>query len=86
MPDINDFLGIAIVGGLLSVGFELIKKWLPDSPEYKKLAVLALSVLFGTGYWALRGTPYYETVIGVLAASSTVYALLLKEDRPLIGG
>ena len=82
MTDINDFLGIAIVGGVLSVIFEIIKKKLPNSPEFKRLAILVLSVAIGTGYWVLRGTQYYQTVIGILAAASTVYALFLKEEKP----
>ncbi len=84
MGDINDFLAISIVGGMLSIAFELIKKWLPDSSDYKKLAILTLSVGVGTGYWALRQTPYLETVIGVLAAASTVYAFLLKKEDEFI--
>lgn len=83
MGDINDFLGIGIVGGVLSIAFELIKKRLPNSPEAKRLAILGLSLVVGTAYWALMQTQWHQTVLGVLAAASTVYALFLKKDPDL---
>lgn len=80
--EINDFLGIGIVGGALSVLFELIKEKLPASTSYRRLAILVLSLAVGTAYWAVRQTQYYQTVLGVLAAASAVYALFLKKETP----
>lgn len=79
MDEINNFIGISVVGGLLSFAFEMIKTKLPVSPEYKRGAILLLSVALGTGYWALFNSVWYQTVIGVLASASTFYALFLKQ-------
>lgn len=78
--EINDFLLIGVVGSALSVLFELIKGKMPASTPYRRLAILILSLAVGTAYWAVRGTQYFQTVLGVLAAASTVYALYLKNE------
>jgi len=74
-----DFVGIAIVGTGLSLIIQIIKNhWGIESNKTKLLTIL-LSILVGGFYFALRGTVLYETIIGILAASSTVYALILRK-------
>lgn len=76
---INDFLGIAIVGATLSAVFQLAKKYFGDNKYLLKLYVIVASILVGAGYVWLRGTDMWETVLGILAAASTVYALFFKK-------
>lgn len=75
---IENFLGIGIVGAALSGIIQFIKvKWETSGLKVKLLTIL-LSVLVGWLYVALQGTPIWATILGVLAAASTVYAFFLK--------
>jgi len=76
---INDFLAISVVGAGLSFLVDWMKvKYGTEGTKTKSL-VLALSILVGAFYIALRATPYLETVLTVLGASSVVYAFFLKK-------
>lgn len=76
--EISAFLGIGIVGALLSLVVEYIKAKSVDELNLRTL-VIALSLVVGSMYWVVAGTVYYETVIGVLASASTVYALFFNK-------
>ena len=78
MIDINDFLGIAIVGAALSAIVEFIKNKYGTASWVTKLLTVVLAILVGTGYYFLQGTGLLTTILGVLAAASTVYAYFLK--------
>jgi len=78
MP-INDFLGISIVGIALSFVIQYLKTKFGTASNGTKVLTILLSVLVGAGYWFLRDTDIWRTILGVLAAASTVYALLIKE-------
>lgn len=76
--NITDFLSIGIVGATLS----LIVSWLKaqlgvDGWKTKALTIL-LSVLVGGAYVLLRDTVLWQTIIMILGAASTVYAIFLK--------
>ena len=43
-----------------------------------KLMTILLAVFVGIVYYFLSQTIWWQTILGVLAAASTVYALLLK--------
>jgi len=75
---IEDFLGIAVVGGLLSVIMEWISEKFGVQAVAAKILVVILSLVVGSVYVFLKDTPWWSTVVGVLMASSTVYALLIK--------
>lgn len=75
---INDFLGITIVGSALSVVIEFIKATFGTQGNKTKLLTILLAIIVGGAYVLLAGTPIWTTILGVLAAASTVYALLLK--------
>jgi hypothetical protein len=79
MNDITDFVGIAIVGTALSLVQQWInKKWELNSALNRAL-ILVLSLVVGIVYFVLRATTWWTTIIGVLAAASTVYAIFLKK-------
>lgn len=76
--EINDFLGIAIVGAALSLAIEWItNKWGTTSSASKAISIV-LSVVVGGAYWFLAGTAIWQSILGVLAAASTVYALFFS--------
>mgnify|MGYP003481014980 CR=1 FL=1 len=76
--EIGAFLGIGIVGAALSLVVEYIKAKSVDQLNLRTL-VIALSLVVGSVYWVVAGTVYYETVLGVLASASTVYALFFNK-------
>lgn len=76
--EIGDFLGIAVVGALLSVFVQVIKTKFGTSGNSTKLLTIALALVIGGAYVWLRSTPYFETAILVLTTSSAVYALVMK--------
>ncbi len=73
--DIGNFLGIGIVGAGLSIFMEWVKnKYGPTSGATKAL-VLTLSLVLGIVYVSLSTTAIFPTVLTILGAASTVYAL-----------
>lgn len=75
---LNVFLQLAIVGSVLSFFMEAIKaKFGPSSLSTKGLTI-GLSIVLGAGVYFTFGTPVWTAAVGILAAASTVYALLLK--------
>jgi hypothetical protein len=74
-----DFLGISIVGVALSFLIEVIKSHYGTESSATKGITLTLAIVFGTGYYFLQVTPFFPTVIGVLAVASTFYAFFLKK-------
>lgn len=82
--EINDFLAIGIVGAALSLVIEYItNKYNTNATGGKTVAIL-LSIVVGGAYWFLSGTAIWQSILGVLAAASTVYAIVFsgsKKDR-----
>ncbi len=75
---IQTFLEISIVGTALSFVIEIIKmKFGPSSVTTKGITIL-LAFAVGAGIYLLSGTAIWLSVIGVLAAASTVYAFIFK--------
>lgn len=79
--DITNFLGIAIVGIFVSVIINLIKNFFKTGSLANKAITLAFCIVFAAGYWFLSKASYWETVVGILAAASTFYAFVLKNDN-----
>lgn len=76
--EVNDFIGIAIVGAALSVVIQGIKnRFGTESGETKALTIF-LALIVGAAYVAIRSTSYFETVILVLSSASAVYAFLMR--------
>ncbi len=79
--EINNFLEIAIVGAALSLLIEWItNKWGSSSAQAKGIAIVA-SIVVGGLYWFLSGTAVWQSILGVLAAASTVYALFFSGKK-----
>ena len=76
--NINDFLSIAIIGAVLSIVIQFIKNKFGMNANMIKLMTILLAVFVGIVYYFLSQTIWWQTILGVLAAASTVYALLLK--------
>ena len=78
--DITDFIGIAVVGSALSLLIGYIKnKFGTDSASTKAL-VIVLAIVVGGLYFFLRATNWWQTILGILAASQAFYAFFLKES------
>lgn len=79
--DINELLGIGIVGAALSFVIEGIQmKFGIGSGKTKALSIV-LSVVVGGGYYLVRETSWWLPMVGVLASASTVYALFFSGNK-----
>ena len=78
-PQLVDFMGILVVGTLLSLLVQYLKKKFGTDTMGTKLMTIGLSIAIGAGYYFLRDTALLQTLIGVLTAASAVYALILKK-------
>lgn len=79
--EIDAFLSIALVGAALSLLIEWVtNKWGTGSAASRAIAI-GLSVVVGGLYWFLSGTAIWQSVLGVLAAASTVYAMFFSGSK-----
>jgi len=69
---------IAIVGAFASLFMEWVKVGIKSSLG-KKFAIVGVSILLGGVYAFTAGKPIFNAILGVLTASSTIYAFLLKK-------
>lgn len=77
--EINDFLAITIVGAALSLLIEWITVRFNTNAAGGKAVAIVASIIVGGFYWAFAGTAIWQSILGVLAAASTVYALLINK-------
>lgn len=75
----DNFLSIAIIGVILSFIIEGINRYLEVNSLGAKIITVVASLVIGGLYFAFSQTQIWESVLGVLASASTVYALLLKK-------
>ncbi len=71
----QDFLGIGIVGVLLSFVIDWMKKKFGTESTTTKGLTIALSIIVGFVYVYFRTTVWWSTILSVLGVASTVYAL-----------
>lgn len=76
--NITDFLAIGIVGVALSLLIEVIQAKFGTGKNTTKILTLALAVAVGSVYYFVRETSYWQTIVGVLTAASTVYAFFFS--------
>jgi len=76
--ELQDFIGIAIVGSGLSLLVQYLKQKLGTTSWVTKFMLVGLSLLVGGLYVWVRATNWYGSVLGVLGAASTFYAFFLK--------
>ena len=75
---VESFLSIGIVGAALSYGVQWLQdKYGVDGNETRIISI-AGSIVFGAAVWFLQGTAVWASILGVLAAASTVYAMYFK--------
>lgn len=74
-----DFSAIAFLGVVATLVIEYMKKKWGEGTFYSRTMVVVLSLLVGTAYYAIRDTVWYQTVLGVLAASSLVYGFFIAK-------
>jgi hypothetical protein len=78
--DIQEFLGIAVVGALLSLALEYITGHV-KSKNASKAITLVLSLVVAGGYVWVRSTPYFETMVTVLGVASIVYGFVFNKEK-----
>lgn len=76
--DINEFLGIAVVGALLSLVIEVVTIKI-SNPTITKLVTIVLSLVVAGAYVWVRSTQYFQTVLVVLGTASIVYGFFLNK-------
>jgi len=76
--NLNDFLGIAIIGVVLSLFMQAIKDSTRLSVTGKKLVTVILALVLGTLYFFASQTAWWQSFLGILGVASTFYALFLK--------
>jgi hypothetical protein len=81
--NVTDFLGIGIVGGLLSLATQFIKSKMSTNENGAKFLTIGLSIFVGGVYVVFRDTIWWQTMIGVLGAATTVYSFI---PLPEFGG
>jgi len=76
----DTFTEIAIVGIVLSLVYEAVQRIFgsPENSLTSKAIVVALSIVVGGAYYFLSGTAIWQSIIGVLAAASTMYAIFFS--------
>ena len=75
---VTSFLSIGIVGAALSYATQWLQdKYGVEGTQTKAIAIGG-SVVLGAAVWFLQGTELWASIIGVLAAASTVYAMYFK--------
>ena len=79
MENINDFIGIAIVGSALSLGIEYLKAKIEPTSFGARIITIGFALMIGGIYYALANTVLWQTILGVLASASTFYAIFLKK-------
>ena len=77
--EIQDFLGIVIVGVALSMAIQFIKiKFGINSLKTKAITIL-LAVVCGTLFYFGSQTSWWQGVITILGTASAFWAFFLKE-------
>ncbi|MDE2105251.1 MAG: hypothetical protein KGL39_48950 [Patescibacteria group bacterium] len=80
--DIQTFLAIGIVGVVCSLIVEAITRYFSTKPLTSKLVSAVTCLVIGTGFYFASHATWWATVLGVLAAASTVYAFVFNSNGP----
>lgn len=76
---ISDFLGITVIGVLVSAVMEWISSKYGVGGTKAKLLTVVFSIVVGAVYVGLSHTVWWTTILGILAAASTTYALAFNK-------
>lgn len=78
---IQAFLSIGIVGAALSFGIQWMQDKFGVGGSVTKFISIVGSIVLGGAIWFLQGTEVWASILGVLAAASTVYAMFFSGKR-----
>lgn len=78
---VQAFLSIGIVGATLSLAIQYLQDRYGVAGSETKLISIVGSVVLGGIIWVLQGTEIWASILGVLAAASTVYAMVFAGKR-----
>jgi len=77
----QEFLSIGVIGATLAVVIQFIKTRFGLDSITTKLVTLGLAIVLGAVYFFLSQTEIWQTILGVLASASTVWAFFLKSSE-----
>jgi hypothetical protein len=77
-----DIASYAIVGAMVSVMIEVIKKYSGTSSATNVGMVVVAALLVGVGYQYFSHTPYWPTVLQILAYANLFYGFVVKQMQP----
>lgn len=78
---VQNFLSIGIVGAALSFFVQWLQNRYGVEGAQTKAIAIGGSVILGGLVYVLSGLPVWSTILGVLAAASTVYAMVFSGNR-----
>lgn len=78
---VQEILSYAIVGAGLSSLIQYIQVKYGAEGNTTKLMSIGASVVLGAIVWALAGTTLWTSILGILAAANTMYALVFSGAR-----
>jgi len=78
---VQAFLSIAIVGAALSAGIQWLQNKYGVEGSQTKAIAIGGSIVLGGIIWVLSSMEIWQTILGVLAAASTVYAMYFQGSR-----
>jgi hypothetical protein len=67
-----------VIGAIVSIIVQLIKKNLSTTKEGTLLAVLTISIISGTAYYLIKDTSLWQPIISILGFAGAVYAYIIK--------
>ena len=77
----DNFLAIGIIGASMSVLFQWIKGKYGIESSQSRMIMIGASFFIGLFYWTVSSLAIWESILGVLAASSTVYAMFFSVKK-----
>lgn len=76
--DVSQLLTIGIVGSALTGVVQIIKQMYGTEGTTTKLITIGLAVVIGALLYALQGSVYWPTLLGIIMVSQTIYSFFLK--------
>lgn len=77
----QEFIAIGVVGAVLSLFVEWVQARFGTDSKGTRLIAIIGSVMLGTLVVVIKEMPFYQSILGVLSAASTVYALFFSSKK-----
>lgn len=77
-----DIGSMILVGALVTVFVQLIKKQFGTSSTYTYLIVIGISLLAGVVYVLYKDSSWWQNALQVLLAAGGIYTYILKQFSP----